>query len=92
MLTVTENASSAIRALTVENGMSDNAGLRIYRDEQEGQDGLAVALSETPDQTDQVVGVESQVFLDPIAADRLGEATLDADIDESGKVSFFLSS
>lgn len=92
MLNVTDNASSAIRALTVENGMSDAAGLRIYRDRAEGEEQLTVALSESPDTADQVVGEEAPVFLDEVAAKALDASTLDADIDESGKVSFFLAS
>ena len=92
-LTLTENASSVIRALSENSELAEEAGLRIAGSDDGGQPtDLAVALVMTPRQQDQVIEQEgARVFLDPTAANLLEDKVLDATVDDDGKVRFLMT-
>ena len=90
MLTLTDQAVTALRELTTQPGLSAEAGLRI--ESQEGSTGgLALSLADGPQAGDQVIedgGVH--IYLQPDAAVALDDKALDARIGETGEVSFQL--
>jgi iron-sulfur cluster assembly protein len=92
-LTLTENASSVIRALSEKSELAEEAGLRIAGSDDDGQQtDLAVALVMTPRHQDQVIEQEgARVFLDPTAANLLEDKVLDATVDDDGKVRFLMT-
>ena len=88
MLTLTDQAVSAIRNLTTQPGLPTETGLRIAP--QDGGD-LALSLSAGPQAGDQVIEeADVQVFVQPDAAAVLEDKALDAQINEDGEVSFLL--
>ena len=88
MLTVTENAASAIRAIVQGPELPDGAGLRIFTMDAPN-DQLALSTATTPEAGDQIVENEgARVFLEPAAAAKLGDQILDAEVDDDGKVQF----
>ena len=86
MLTVTPEASRAIRNLAEQSPLDDDAGLRISVGPSDGDGAqLALALAEEPEPADQVVaGDSAQVFLDEPVAVFLDDKTLDAEIQPDG--------
>ena len=85
MLTLTENAVTAIRGLT--GGEPEQAGLRIATSPTAGA--LTMNLAPTPDAGDQVVDEQgARLFLDPGAASVLDDKELDAAMTEQGAVEF----
>lgn len=92
-LTLTDNASNVIRALSERSELAEEAGLRIAgADDGGAPTDLAVALVMTPRTEDKVVEQEgARVFLDPTAADLLEGKVLDATVDENGKVRFLMT-
>jgi Fe-S cluster assembly iron-binding protein IscA len=92
MLTVTPNASDAIRQLVASSDVDpDAAGIRIAAGEPTEQGTpLELALVERPEPGDEVVGQdEGAVYLAPSVADALGNTVLDAVIKDD-QVSFAL--
>lgn len=88
MLTLTENASTIVKTITVQATGTENGGLRISSPAPESVD-LAVAVAEAPEPLDQVVDVAgAHVFLEENAAAVLSDKILDADVDEAGAVRF----
>jgi iron-sulfur cluster assembly protein len=88
VLTLTENASTIVKTITDQTTDSDDAGLRFS---QEGTDATALAITtaDAPQPGDQVVeDGGARVFLEPNAAEVLGDKVLDAQVDESGSVQF----
>lgn len=96
MLTLTENARTAIEALTAPtSGAPPGAGIRIAA-AKDAPAGIGTALTmevtETPESADEVMdSAGARVFLDSTAAQILDDQTLDASIDEARGVSFFLA-
>ncbi|WP_299959202.1 iron-sulfur cluster assembly accessory protein [uncultured Modestobacter sp.] len=87
MLTLTPQATTAIRGILDQTELPDQGGLRIA-DDPSGQS-LALGLAAVPAEDDQVVDQDGvRVFLDPKAATLLNDKTLDAVPDPSGKVQF----
>ena len=87
MLTLTDHAQDAVRALTPQ--APESAGLRIAP----GNQGFELSLVTEPVPGDALIddgGV--RVFVEPQAAQLLDEQTLDAQLDEGGEVNFFLAS
>lgn len=84
MLTITEQASTAIQAI-VGSVDAEDAGLRIFAqptDDGQAEATLELALSEGPAAGDQIVELEdSKVYLELNAAAYLDDKVLDAQID-----------
>lgn len=90
MLTLTENASTIVRDITAQPGMSESAGLRITSEGGE-QAGFAISAADQPQADDQVVEQSGAiVYLEPEAAELLDDKILDAAVDPEGKVEFAL--
>jgi iron-sulfur cluster assembly protein len=88
VLTLTDHAQNAVRALTQDPQAPESAGLRIAA----GSEGLELALVAEPAPGDALIDDGgARVFLEPQAANLLDERTLDAQI-EGDKVNFFLAS
>jgi len=91
VLTLTENASTIVKAITEQTSAADSAGLRFSPNVAGGQ-GLDVAPVEAPEPGDQVVEEGgARVYLEETAAVALGEQVLDAAVDESGTVQFSIA-
>jgi iron-sulfur cluster assembly protein len=90
MLTLTDNAVSAIRTLTTQPDLPQDTGLRIMT---QGGDGgsssFQLALAEAPAAGDQVVEEGgARVFVEPAAAAALDDKSLDAQVNEQGDLAF----
>lgn len=91
MLTLTENASSAVKAIIDQSPTAETGGLRIQSSGQ--PDGrLEVAIVAEPELTDSIVERDgARVFLEPGAALVLDDKTLDASVDDAGSVRFAIA-
>lgn len=90
MLTLTENASTIVRDITAQPGMSETAGLRITT-EAGDQPSFAISAADQPQADDQVVEQSgATIYLDQESAELLDDKILDAAVDEQGKVEFAL--
>ncbi len=88
MLTLTNNAVTAIRALTSQPEQPPDTGLRIMG-QGEGVPPFQLALAETPVAGDQVIEADgARVFLAEGAAEALADKALDAEVDDQGGVAF----
>jgi iron-sulfur cluster assembly protein len=88
VLTLTDQAVAAIRDLTAQAGLPEEAGLRIAGG---GAGGLALSLTDGPQAGDQVIEeADVQVFVQADAAATLQDTALDAQVSETGEVSFVL--
>ena len=92
MLTLTDNAVTAIRALTSQPEQPPDTGLRIVG-QGEGVPPFQMALAEAPIEGDQVIETNgARVFLADEAAVALADKSLDAEVDDQGGVAFSVSS
>ena len=90
MLTLTDQAVSAIRDLTTRPGLAEETGLRIAPQDGDAG-GLALSLTDGPQAGDQVIEeADVQVFLQPDAAAALDDKALDAQVSPDGEVSFVI--
>jgi Fe-S cluster assembly iron-binding protein IscA len=90
MLTLTDQAVAAIRNLTTRPGLPAQTGLRIAPGEAD-RGGLSLSLSDGPQVGDRVIEeTDVQVFVQPDAVAVLDDKELDAQVSESGEVSFLL--
>jgi len=90
MLTLTDQAVTAIRSLTTRPGLPAQTGLRIAPGEAD-TGGLSLSLSDGPQAGDRVIEeTDVQVFVQPDAADALDDKELDAQVGEDGEVAFLL--
>lgn len=88
MLTLTDQAQTAVRTLTQDPEAPASAGLRITP----GNEGLELMLVAEPQAGDALIDDGgARVFVEPQAAQLLEEQTLDAQV-EDGTVNFFLAS
>jgi iron-sulfur cluster assembly protein len=88
MLTLTDNAVTAIRALTSQPEQPPDTGLRIMG-QGEGVPAFQLALAGTPAEGDQVIEAGgARVFLAADTADVLSDKSLDAEVDDQGGVAF----
>ena len=91
MLTLTENAVTAIRALTTQPEQPPDTGLRIMGQGQ-GAPPFQLALAEAPSEGDQVIEAGgARVYVSGDAADALADKALDAQVDDQGGVAFSVS-
>ncbi|GAB3954822.1 adhesin [Micromonospora vulcania] len=87
MLTMTDNAVLVIRDLATQQDVAEDGGVRIAADAQAGS--LTVELVPEPVQGDRVVDNQgARIFLDEDAAALLGDASVDATVDDEGIVQF----
>jgi len=90
MLTLSDQAVTAIRSLTTRPGLPAQTGLRIAPGEADSG-GLSLSLSDGPQAGDRVIEeTDVQVFVQPEAAAALDDKELDAQVSENGEVSFLL--
>lgn len=91
MLTLTENASSAVRDLTSRAGLPDSGGLRIAESEQQlGSFELALVPEAVPG--DEVIDSGgATVFVSEQTSTLLSDLTLDADPSATGSPGFTLA-
>jgi iron-sulfur cluster assembly protein len=90
MLTLTENASTLIKTLAEQRAVTDDAGLRISANDHGAE--LNLDLAPTPEASDQIVESDgARVFLEEDVAIALADKTLDAQLDESGRVFFAIT-
>jgi iron-sulfur cluster assembly protein len=88
MLTLTNNAVTAIRALISQPEQPPETGLRIMGQGQ-GVPPFQLALADTPAEGDQVIETDgARVFLAGGAAEALADKSLDAEVDDQGGVAF----
>ncbi len=89
MLTLTENAATAVKTLTSQIPTT-TGGIRIS-DSGSPEAGFALALAEAPQEEDAVVETDgARVFVAPAAAIALDDRVLDAQTDGDGAFSFAL--
>jgi Fe-S cluster assembly iron-binding protein IscA len=89
MLTMTENAATAIRDLFAKRAIPETAGLRIRPGTGRA---LALSTSVEPEADDEIVEVEgARVFLAPGVPDVVDDKVLDAHIDTDGRIRFLLA-
>ncbi|MEU7797929.1 adhesin [Micromonospora arborensis] len=87
MLTMTDNAVLVIRDLANQQDVAQDGGVRIAADADAGS--LTVELVPEPVQGDQVVDNQgARIFLDEDAAELLGDASVDATVDDEGIIQF----
>jgi Fe-S cluster assembly iron-binding protein IscA len=94
VLTLTDNASTIVKAIVEQNGGTEDAGLRFSAEPAEGApDGaLAVTTVEGGEPGDQVVDKDgAKVYLEETAAVALGDQVLDASVDQTGAVQFSIT-
>ena len=88
MLTLTDNASTIVKTITLQTTGTEDAGLRITSPEPSSTD-LSVAVATAPEPTDAVVESSgARIFVDENAAIMLDDKILDAEVDEAGAVRF----
>ncbi|WP_327042796.1 adhesin [Micromonospora ureilytica] len=87
MLTMTDNAVLVIRDLANQQDVAQDGGVRIAADTNAGS--LTVELVPEPAQGDRVVDNQgARIFLDEDAAELLGDASVDATVDDEGIIQF----
>jgi iron-sulfur cluster assembly protein len=96
MLTLTQEATTAIEGILASPGIPDGAGLRITpapgTNSSEPVAGLQVAVAEKPDVSDQVIEDSgARVFVQESVTDALADKELDVQVDAE-HVSFTLGS
>jgi len=92
MLTLTDNASSAVKSLADRSVGTDTGGLRISA-AADNPSSFNVAVAPQPEPADEVVeGTDgARVFLDESAAKAVGDKVLDAQVDGEGSLRFALA-
>lgn len=84
MLTITPQASEAIRGILASETIPDGAVVRIAPQPEQGPQpgpGLAVTVVDSPPPEDQIVeGEEVEVAVEPTAAEVLADKELDATV------------
>ncbi|SCE77762.1 Fe-S cluster assembly iron-binding protein IscA [Micromonospora coriariae] len=87
MLTMTDNAVLVIRDLANQQDVGEDGGVRIAADAEAGS--LTVELVPEPVQGDHVVDNQgARIFLDEDAVELLGDASVDATVDDEGIIQF----
>lgn len=90
MLTLTENASIAVKSLT-EQLSTETGGLRIS-EAVAPEAGYALNLASAPEPDDTIVESDgARVFVDPVTSVALEHRVLDARVTDDGSVGFALA-
>jgi len=90
MLTLTDTAGVVVREIVSRNGGDAQAGLRIEAENADATQ-FGVAVAPTPEEHDAVVEAHgARVYLGERATRALDDKTLDAHVDEDGRVAFDL--
>lgn len=90
MLTLTDDARTAVASIVTGSDVADSGGIRIA-DDGTGAQGFALTVTARPENDDTVVEAEgARVFLDEAARLALDDKVLDAAPDERGSVRFAL--
>lgn len=88
MLNLTDTASTVVKEIVRRNDDTEGAGLRIEAESPQATD-FGVSVVPTPSAQDAVVEqAGARVYLDESAAAALDDKTLDARVDEDGRVAF----
>lgn len=91
MLTLTDNASSAVKSLADRTVGTDTGGLRISA-AADNPSSFNVAVTPQPEPADEVVeSAGARVFLDEAASKAVGDKVLDAQVDGEGALRFALA-
>lgn len=91
MLTLTENAATAVKAVVAGTPDVQAAGIRI-RGAEAPTAGFELTLAPQPEPADAVVEADgARVFLDSSAQAALDDQVLDAQMNEDGSVRFALA-
>jgi len=86
-LTLTDTASSVVKAISAQSTEAESAGLRISAAEGAADFDLSIAPAAEP--ADTVIENDgARVFLDENAARALAASVLDAKVDDDGSVQF----
>ena len=91
MLAVTGAAAEAITALTEQEGVQQEGGIRfVMRSLDDSQAALALSVASAPLAGDEIVTADAgaQVFLEPEAAEYLSDKVLDVAPDAEGQLNF----
>ena len=89
MLTLTETASTVVKSIIDRDQNSTDGALRIASGRNDRD--FAIAVVSTPEPGDQLVEQHgAKVYLEPSASVALDDKTLDAEVTETGAVSFAL--
>jgi Fe-S cluster assembly iron-binding protein IscA len=89
LLTLTENAASAIRTLTLQTDQPDESGVRIAPTREGGTPALGLSVTADPQPDDQVLEAQgARVFVDSDVASSLEDKALDAQVNAQGQVEF----
>jgi Fe-S cluster assembly iron-binding protein IscA len=89
MLSLTDNACSAIRAIADSRELPESSGIRISSASPGEPGRLTLSTAEEASEGDQTVEANgARVFLDASAANVLGNSVLDAARDEKGRFTF----
>lgn len=87
-LTLTDTASSVVKAIAAQSTDSELGGLRISGSE-DGSAQFNVSVAPAAEPTDTVIETDgARVFLDETTAQALAESVLDAEVDPNGSVKF----
>lgn len=89
MLTLTETASTVVKSIIDRDPSSTDGALRIAPGANERDFSINVVSAPQPGD-DVVESHGARVFLEPTASAALGDKTLDAEVAETGAVSFAL--
>jgi Fe-S cluster assembly iron-binding protein IscA len=91
MLTLTENAATAVKAVVAGTPDVEASGIRI-RGAETPTAGFELTLAPSPEPADAVVESDgARVFLDAMAQSALDDQVLDARMNEDGSVRFALA-
>lgn len=91
MLTLTDDAATAVKSIVERSADATTAGLRIHGTADPAE-GFALTVAGAPEAADAVVDQEgARVFLDAGAAEALEDQVLDAQYDQEGAVHFALA-
>ena len=91
MLTLTDNARTAVHDLQTQAGVPEGGGLRIAESaDQAGSFELALVPAPQPDDT-VVEDGGARVFVDAVSSVQLDDRVLDARVDDDGGIGFALA-
>ena len=91
MLTLTDTATTVVKSIVDKAPQSDAAGLRIHGDSADATN-FNVAIVAAAEPGDSVVEADgARVFLEPNASLALDDKVLDAEVSDSGAVTFALN-